>query len=74
MRIEPVRIYSDASHGAVIRHRGRRFPGALIQGDTLSRNEGFLHVDCRVRRDAVTCLLPELIAREIHDTPRRTGN
>jgi hypothetical protein len=35
MRIEPVEIYSDAFNGAVIRHRGRRFPGTLIQGDTL---------------------------------------
>jgi hypothetical protein len=35
MRIEPVEIYSDASNAAVMRHPGRRFPGVLVQGDTL---------------------------------------
>ena len=35
MKIEPVEIYSDASNFAVMRHPGRRFPGALIQGDSL---------------------------------------
>lgn len=35
MRIEQVEIYSDASNMAVMRHPGRRFPGMLIQGDTL---------------------------------------
>lgn len=36
MRIEPVEIYSDASNAAILRHPGRRFPGMLVQGDTLS--------------------------------------
>ncbi|TNJ32634.1 DUF6959 family protein [Arenimonas terrae] len=36
MHIEPVEIYSDASNAAVMRHPGRRFPGVLVQGDTLS--------------------------------------
>jgi hypothetical protein len=36
MHIDPVEIYSDASNAAVMRHPGRRFPGVLIQGDTLS--------------------------------------
>jgi hypothetical protein len=36
MRTELVEIYSDASNQAVLRHPGRRFPGVLIQGDTLS--------------------------------------
>ena len=36
MHIEPVEIYSDASNSAVMRHPGRRFPGVLVQGDTLS--------------------------------------
>jgi hypothetical protein len=36
MHIEPVEIYSDASNAAVMRHPGRRFPGVLLQGDTLS--------------------------------------
>ena len=36
MRIKPVEIYSDATNAAVMRHPGRRFPGMLIQGDTLN--------------------------------------
>lgn len=35
MRTESVEIYSDATNAAVMRHPGRRFPGVLIQGDTL---------------------------------------
>lgn len=35
MRLEQVEIYSDASNMAVMRHPGRRFPGMLIQGDSL---------------------------------------
>lgn len=35
MRTEAVEIYSDAINAAVIRHPGRKFPGMLIQGDTL---------------------------------------
>jgi predicted RNase H-like HicB family nuclease len=35
MRSESVEIYSDATNAAVMRHPGRRFPGVLIQGDTL---------------------------------------
>jgi hypothetical protein len=35
MHIEPVEIYSDTTNAAVMRHPGRRFPGSLIQGDTL---------------------------------------
>lgn len=34
MRTEPVEIYSDPP-GAIMRHPGRRFPGVLVQGDTL---------------------------------------
>lgn len=36
MRLEQVEIYSDASNAAVMRHPGRRFPGVLVQGDTIS--------------------------------------
>ncbi len=36
MRVEPVEIYSDASNAVIMRHPGRRFPGILVQGDTLS--------------------------------------
>jgi hypothetical protein len=35
MRVEPVEIYSDQTNSAVMRHPGRRFPGVLVQGDTL---------------------------------------
>jgi hypothetical protein len=35
MHVEPVEIYSDATNAAIVRHPGRRFPGVLIQGDTL---------------------------------------
>lgn len=35
MRIEPVEIYADTTNAAVLRHPGRKFPGVLIQGDTL---------------------------------------
>jgi hypothetical protein len=35
MRAEPVEIYSDQTNAAIMRHPGRRFPGFLIQGDTL---------------------------------------
>ena len=35
MHIEPVEIYSDQTNAAVMRHPGRKFPGVLIQGDTL---------------------------------------
>ena len=35
MREEAVEILSDKANAAVIRHPGRRFPGVLVQGDTL---------------------------------------
>jgi hypothetical protein len=35
MRIEAVKILSDRTNSAVMRHPGRRFPGMLIPGDTL---------------------------------------
>jgi len=35
MRIEQIEIYSDATNAAILRHPGRKFPGFLIQGDTL---------------------------------------
>ena len=48
MRTETVEIYSDATNAAVMRHPGRRFPGVLIQGDTLASLVG--QVD-RIRRE-----------------------
>jgi hypothetical protein len=35
MHTEQVEIYSDATNAAIMRHPGRRFPGVLVQGDTL---------------------------------------
>jgi hypothetical protein len=35
MHTESVEIYSDKTNAAVMRHPGRKFPGVLIQGDTL---------------------------------------
>jgi hypothetical protein len=35
MRAESVDIYSDQTNAAVLRHPSRKFPGVLIQGDSL---------------------------------------
>jgi hypothetical protein len=35
MRAELVEIYSDKSNHAVLRHPDRKFPGVLVQGDSL---------------------------------------
>lgn len=35
MRTMSVEIYSDATNAAVMRHPDRKFPGMLIQGDSL---------------------------------------
>ena len=35
MRIANVEILSDQSNAAVMRHPDRRFPGVLVQGDSL---------------------------------------
>jgi hypothetical protein len=35
MHTELVEIYSDATNAAVLKHPERKFPGVLIQGDTL---------------------------------------
>jgi hypothetical protein len=54
MRTEPVKIYADASNAAVMRHPGRRFPGVLIQGDTLwnlCRSLDAAHAGARGRLD-----------------------
>ena len=31
----PVEIYADTPNAAILRHPGHRFPGVLLQGDTL---------------------------------------
>jgi hypothetical protein len=35
MHVAPVEIYSDATNAAIMRHPGRKFPGVVLQGDTL---------------------------------------
>lgn len=35
MHSEDVEIFSDRTNAAVMRHPGRRFPGILVQGDSL---------------------------------------
>lgn len=35
MHTADVEIYSDQTNAAVLRHPGRRFPGLLVQGDSL---------------------------------------
>ena len=35
MRTEMVEIYSDTTNRAIMKHPGRKFPGLLVQGDTL---------------------------------------
>jgi hypothetical protein len=35
MRTATVEILSDATNASVLRHPDRRFPGVLVQGDTL---------------------------------------
>ncbi|MGL5839783.1 MAG: DUF6959 family protein [Sphingorhabdus sp.] len=52
MRTEAVEIYSDATNAAVMRHPGRKFPGMLIQGDTL-------HSLSRMASDALASAVPE---------------
>lgn len=47
MREEAVEILSDQANAAVIRHPGRRFPGVLVQGDTLYRLCQTADVACR---------------------------
>jgi hypothetical protein len=35
MRTDTVEIYSDLTNSAIMRHPGRKFPGVLVQGDTM---------------------------------------
>ena len=50
MRVESVEIYSDATNAAVMRHPGRRFPGVLLQGDTLHSMCRRLDIVCEAAR------------------------
>lgn len=53
MHIENVEIYSDATNNAVMRHPGRRFPGVLVQGDSLYSMCKTADDICRAARGAL---------------------
>ena len=53
MRVEPVEIYSDQTNSAILRHPGRRFPGVLIQGDSLYNLCRRADLICLDARDSV---------------------
>jgi hypothetical protein len=52
-RTEEVEIFSDATNGAIMRHPGRRFPGVLVQGDTLYTWCQSLDVICEAARSSL---------------------
>ena len=45
--------YSDATNAAVMRHPGRKFPGVLIQGDTLHSLCVSADLVCAAARDVI---------------------
>ena len=51
MHIRDVEIYSDQTNAAVMRHPGRRFPGVLVQGDSLYSLCVRADNSCAVARD-----------------------
>lgn len=54
MRTEQVEIYSDAVNAPVMRHPSRKFPGSLMQGDTLYILCGRLDELCKNARGQLT--------------------
>ncbi len=62
MRTALVEILSDATNMAVMRHPGRRFPGVLLQGDTLYRT-----LDALKRIRDASGSLPEDSTTELND-------
>ena len=54
MHIEPVEIYSDRTNAAVIKHPQRRFPGVLIQGDSLNALCAQADTACAVARSKLS--------------------
>lgn len=53
LRTAEVEIFSDETNSAVMRHPGRRFPGVLVQGDTLYTWCRSLDVICASARGRV---------------------
>ena len=54
MHKETVEIYSDATNQAVMRHPARKFPGVLIQGDSLHALCVKADTVCSEGRDALS--------------------
>jgi hypothetical protein len=63
MRIEQTEIYSDRTNAAVVRHPDRRFPGVLVQGDTLYSMCQSADYICKAAMDS----LPEDQYLELND-------
>ena len=63
MRIEQIKIYSDTTNAAVMRHPGRRFPGLLLQGDTLNN----LHAIADRLSSKTSTLLDEDARADLHE-------
>lgn len=69
-----VEIFSDASNFAIMRHPGRKFPGSLIQGDSLyalylcadRARHLLLHTDPAAALEEVSALHEELLQRLNH--------
>jgi hypothetical protein len=53
MRDVVVEIYSDQTNAAVLRHPNRKFPGVLLQGDTLYAICQSVDEVCNRARDAM---------------------
>lgn len=47
MESKPLEVYSEASNHAVVRMPGRRFPGSVVQGDTLA---SLLSLACDIQK------------------------
>ena len=70
MKIEQIEIYSDASNLAVMRHPGRKFPGSLIQGDSLSvlvKEARELHEALKLSGDNDLVALAEMHREKLED-------
>ena len=59
MHIRDVEIYSDQTNAAVMRHPDRRFPGVLVQGDSL--------YSLCVRADDACALARDLLDSDSYD-------
>jgi hypothetical protein len=60
MHIESVEIYSDQTNAAVLRHPGRKFPGVLLQGDSLYALCMQADAACIEERDSLSSVNDEL--------------